>query len=424
MEILIIFLLTLLNGVLAMSELAVVSARQARLQAQRDDDTAGAKAALELAQDPNRFLSTVQIGISLIGVLAGAFSGATLTDDMARLLAQVDFLAPYSDPLGFALVVAFTTYLSLIFGELVPKRLALRSPERIAIWVARPMRLLSRLAYPLVVILSISTQVILRLLNAHEDDAPTVTEEEIQIMLNQGIKDGIFDASEQEMIAGVFRLDDLRVSALMTPRTEMVWIDVDDPLEEILQIINDHDHRLYPVIDGTPDEVIGIVKMRDILRFTVKGELFTLRQLIKPPLFIPEGITADVALSRFRRERQHVALILGEHGGVEGLLTRDDILEAIVGDLGTPEAIQRKDGTWLIDGLMPVAEFKALFDLREDMPDESEGLYQTLGGFFLHQFGDIPKPADRVEWHGLIFEVMDMDDKRIDKLLVSNADKA
>lgn len=419
MDILIVFLLALVNGVLAMSELAVVSARQARLQANLEDGKPGAGAALELAQDPNRFLSTVQIGISLIGVLAGAFGGATLADDAGQLVGRISFLEPYQNALGFTLVVIFTTYLSLVFGELVPKRLALRTPERIAMLIAPPMRLLSRVTYPLVVILSASTEAILRLLGVHDSGTPTVTEAEIQVMLNEGIKHGVFDVTEQEMISGVFRLDDLRVSALMTPRTEMIWMDMNDSLESILNIINDHDFRFYPLMDSEPDAVIGIVKMRDILRRTVSNQPFTLREIAKPPFYIPEGTTADVALNRFRRERQHMALVLGEHGGVEGLLTVDDVLEAIVGDLDTPDAIQREDGTWLIDGLMPVAEFKALFDLRDDLPDEAEGLYQTLGGFFMYQFGEIPKASDHITWSGLRFEVVDMDGRRIDKLLVS-----
>lgn len=417
-DLIILFMLALLNGVLAMSELAVMSSRKARLQQAVEEGLPGAESALNLANDPNRFLSTVQIGISLIGVLAGAFGGAALGDDAANLLARISPLEPYAESLGFALVVIFTTYLSLVFGELVPKRLAIQNPERVSRLIARPMRFLSRLTAPLVWVLSVSTEGVLRVLGVRASDEPSVSEEEIKMMMREGARSGIFDTDEQEMIAGVFRLDDIRVNGLMTPRTEMAWLDVDDSFEEIQRKITDNQHSRYPVVDGDADHVIGIIKARDLLHSSLDGSPPNLREHLSPVFYIPESATAADALQRFRQREKQMAMVIGEHGGVEGLITVTDILEAIVGDLETPEAIQREDGSWLIDGLMPVPEFKAVIDIHEDLPGETEGIYQTIAGFFIHHYGDIPHPADRFVWSSYSFEVMDMDGRRIDKILV------
>jgi len=418
MELLIIFALALLNGFLAMSELAVVSARRARLQQMRDEGNSGAQTALDLAEAPNRFLSTVQIGISLIGVLAGAFGGAALADDMAALIARVEFLAPYSQPLGFALIVLLTTYLSLVFGELVPKRIAIQYTEATASLVAPFMQRLSQLTYPLVVVLSISTDAVLSLLRIQATDNNTVSEEEITMMLREGAQRGEFTPDEPDMIAGVFRLDDLRVDAIMTPRTEMIWLDVNDSFDEVRYKINDNEHSRYPVADGDPDNLVGVVKARDLLKQSMRGQKLDLRVLLLPPFYIPESSSAAHALTRFRDKEKQLALVVGEHGGVEGLVTINDILEAIVGDLDTPEAVQREDGSWLVDGMMPVAEFKAMLNIRGDLPGEGESIFQTVGGFFMSYHGDLPTASTQITWEGYRFEVMDMDGKRIDKLLV------
>lgn len=415
-EIVIIFGLTVLNGLLAMSELAVVSARRARLQAEVEMGSKTARTALELSENPNRFLSTVQIGISLIGILAGAFGGATVADDLSRQLGKIDFLAPYSDVLGFGLIVLLTTYLSLVVGELVPKRLAMVNPERAASLVAPVMQVMSRLAYPLVWFLSLSTDVVLRLLGIDASETSQVSEEEINIMLGEGEEAGVFKAAERRMVEGVFRLDDLRVDALMTPRTEMLWLNIHASQDELSARIADGYHTRYPVCDGEPDQLLGIVRTKDILRLTLAGSPLALSSIVRQVVEVPYSLPASDLLEVFRGKEDHFAVVIGEHGGVDGVITMNDLVEAVMGDIDEPDYVQRDDGSWLIDGLIPIEEVKDLLDIKE-MPDETD--YQTLGGFVIYKLGRVPQAADRFEWQGLRFEVIDMDGHRVDKVLVS-----
>jgi putative hemolysin len=365
----------------------------------------------------------VQIGITLIGILAGAFGGATLAGTLAELLRSVPLLEASAEPLAFALVVLLTTYLSLIIGELVPKRLALTNPERIVSAVAAPMRLLSRMASPLVRFLDGSTSLMLRLLNVRASTEPEVTEEEIKVMIAQGAQTGTFEEAERELVDGVFRLADVRVDALMTPRTEVTWFEVNEPIESVREKIIKSGKSRFPVARGSLDDVIGVVRAKDLLARALANEPFDLTACLQPPLFVPESLTALKMLNRFRDANTHIALIIDEYGGLRGVVTIADVLAEIVGgkyleeEAVEPEAVQREDGSWLIDGMMMIDEFAELFPMLR-LPDESEREYQTLGGYLMSQFGRIPQVGDLYEADGLRFEVVDMDGYRVDRVLV------
>lgn len=423
MEAIFILVLILANGVLAMAEIAVISARKARLQQRADEGDEQASAALKLANDPADFLSTVQVGITLVGVLAGAFGGATIAGQISGWVAGFPLLAPYSSAIGVAVVVILITYFSLVLGELVPKRLALNDPERVAMLVAAPMRFLSRLASPLVRFLSKSSTLVLRLLGAKPSDEPPVTEEEIKVMIAQGTQAGVFAEAEQDMVQAIFRLGDRRVGTLMTPRTELVWLDLDDPMEENQRKILGSIHSRFPVAQGSLDHVVGVVQAKDLLASCMAGIEFTLKDVLCQPLFVPESMPALKVLELFRESRVHTALVIDEYGGFQGLVTLFDILESIVGeipdagDLSELEVIQREDGTWLVDGMLPIDELKEIFHLST-MPGEERGYYQTVGGFVMTSLGRIPVASDHFVWSGLRFEVVDMDGLRVDKVLI------
>lgn len=415
MELIVIFILTVLNGVLAMSEAAVIAARKPRLEQRANEGDSNAAIALELAEEPNRFLSTVQIGITLIGVLAGAFGGATLANDIADIIAEVEPLAEYADALGFAVIVLITSYLSLIIGELVPKRLAIQQPETIASLVAPVMKFLSRITYPVVWFLGVSSDTVLRLLGQADVEETAVSEAEIRVMLREGLQAGVFDTHEQEMVEGVFRLDDLNAAALMTPRTETTWLDVDAPADAIREVMLAVEHHYYPLKQGSVDEIVGVVRARDVMRALMRDQTPNLRTLAFPPIFVPNTLTADIVLERLRGRTAKMAVVIGEHGGTLGIITMQDIIEAVMGDIDNPEAVENADGSWLIDGLMPVAEFKDLLHIRE-LPDELA--FNTLAGFVLTQLADIPQAGERFQWNGFAFEVVEMDGNRVEKVRV------
>jgi putative hemolysin len=422
-EVLVIFLLILLNGVFAMSEMAVVSARKSRLHQWAEAGNAKARIALELANAPNQFLSTVQVGITLIGILAGAFGGATIAKELASWLGDIPLFAPYSQTLSLAIVVASTTYVSLIVGELVPKRLALNSPERFATAIARPMRAVSRFAHPVVHFLGLSTDLVLRILGIKPSTEPPVTEEEIRALIEQGARAGEFEEAERQMVERVFRLGDRRVAAVMTPRPEIIWLDRDASPEEIRNIITQSAHSRFLVAQGSLDNVLGVVHAKDLLVHCLGEQAVDLTTALQQPLFVPESMRALKVLELFKQSRTHIALAVDEYGGIQGLVTPNDILEAIVGDLPEPGevveplAVQREDGTWLLDGMLPVDEFKALFHLGP-LPGEDQDVYHTVAGFVIMQLGRIPTTADHFDWEGLRIEVVDMDGNRVDKLLV------
>lgn len=423
-EILIIFLLLILNGVFSMTELAMVSARKVRLQQRAEDGESAARHALELAENPNRLLSTIQIGITLISVLTGALGGATLAERLSHPLSQIAWLAPYADGVSVAIVVILTTYFTLVIGELIPKRLAMNNPEKVAISVANPMRFLSRLTLPLVSLLSISTDAGLRLLGVKPSEEPPVTEEEIKVLMEQGTQVGVFEVAEQDMIESVFRLGERYIDAIMTPRTEIEWVDLDEPYEELLQQVLNSRHTRFPVASGGLDNVIGILQARDLLIAHNANGKANIEELMAPPLFVPDSMAALKVLEMIKSSGVHVALVIDEYGGLLGMVTLYDILTAIVGDIPTegldaePEIVQREDGSWLLDGLLAIDEFKDLLDL-DDLPEEDRVGYQTLGGFVMSQIGSIPTAGQHFEWGNYRFEVMDMDGRRVDKVLAT-----
>jgi putative hemolysin len=439
-EIITIFVLLVANGIFSMAEMAIVSARKARLKQRADEGDQKAQAALELAETPGQFLSTVQVGITLVGILAGAFGGARLAERLAPSLHGLPYVGAYADAIAFNLVVIILTYFSLVIGELIPKRLALHSPENIARRVAPPMARLSKFARPLVSLLDYSTEGLLRLFGLRESSDPPVTEDEIKVLIEQGIHAGVFVETERDMIERVFHLADRRVAEIMVPRTAMVWLDASDSPEEIRATVTGSPHSRFPVAKGSPDNVLGIVQVKNLwaqslenrhadhLARSVPNSLHSLpidlKAALERPLFLPEGTPAFKALEAFRQAQAQMALVVDEHGGVEGLVTVNDILEAIVGDLpGMGETVEplfkrREDGSYLVSGSLPISEFKRLFAIRH-LPGEENDWYKTVGGFVMTYLGKIPRTTDQFEWGGLKIEVLDMDRNRVDKLLVT-----
>ena len=423
-ETIIILVLILFNGLFAMSETAIVSARKARLQQMVDDGNSRAQTALGLANNPNRFLATVQIGITLIGILTGVFGGATLASGLSATLSYVPVLAPYSAAIAGLIVVVVLTYLTLIIGELVPKRLALNGAERVASSVAGPMTLLSRLTWPLVRFLGISTDFVLRLLRVKPSDEPLVTAEEIMVMVEQGADAGLFERSEQDLIERVLALDERRVESFMTPRGKIVTLDITATIEDVRTRLLGSGHSRFPVVDDDLDHVLGIVRAKDILTQSLSGQPFDLHSLLRVPLFLPETTTALKALERFQQEGTHVALILDEFGGIQGMITHNDMLEAIVGydpsqdTPAEPHIVRRADGSWLVDGLTAIEDFKDTLDLVT-LPEDAGRRYQTVGGLVMNEVAGVPSTGESFTWRGLRFEVLDMDGRRVDKVLVS-----
>lgn len=423
-EILLVLVLIVANGVFSGSEIAIVSARKVRLeQAARQGDKQ-AIAALKLANSPNDFLSAVQIGITLIGILSGAVGGATLATRLEQGLNQIPALAPYSNVISVVLVVSAITYLSLVIGELVPKRIALSNPEQIARTVAKPMNGLARLTSPLVYLLSLSTNAILKLLGIHASEEQPMTEDEIKVLIEQGARAGVFEVAEQEMVSRVFRLGDRLIRSLMTPRIEIVWVDIESPLEAIKQEMSDSPYSRFPVGQETLDHCLGIVSAKTLWTASRTGEPFSLESILEPALFIPENTPALNVLEQFRQSHSHIALITDEYGGVEGLVTLQDLLEAIVGNLpqpgdtSDPSAVRRDDGSWLLDGLLNLDDLRELLK-PTPLPSGDEEQYHTLGGLVVNALGRIPQAGDHFERGNLRFEVMDMDGNRVDKVLVS-----
>jgi putative hemolysin len=428
MDIVLLLLLILLNGVFAMSEMSVVSSRKSRLQSLAEGGSIGADAALSLHQNPSNFLSTIQVGITSVGILSGAIGEAVLADPLTERLAAIPLLAPYAHAVALTVTVVGLTYFSVVIGELVPKQLALLAPEGIASLIARPMMLLSGLAHPLVVLFSASSSVVLRLFGARRKEEPPVTDDEIKVLMEQGAEAGVFHESEQAIVSNVLRLDEQRIAAIMTPRRDMCVIDFEDGEEAVRQQIMDSEYsRLVVCRDGL-DHILGVLQKGDLLKKALPGHavgIGDIEAVLHPPLYVPESVSTTQLLENFRRARLQFALIVDEYGEAQGLVTLTDVLSSIVGELVEPEApedrdiIQREDGSWLIDGDVGVERLKAQLDIAEELPGEDEHSFHTLGGFVMHMLGRIPQPADHFVIAGLRFEVMDMDRNRVDKVLVS-----
>jgi putative hemolysin len=428
MDLALLICLILLNGVFAMSEIAVVSSRRARLQNLADDGSIGAGAALRLHQDPAGFLSTIQVGITSIGILSGAIGEATLADPLAAWLQGFEALAPYAHGIALSLTVVALTYFSVVVGELVPKRLALLAPEGVAALVARPMQLLARVAHPVVVVLSASGSLVLRLLRARRKDEPPVTDEEIKVLMEQGAEAGVFHESEQEIVSNVLRLDEQPIAAIMTPHLEMDLVDLDGGIDAALAKIIASSHSRLVICRGGLEHVLGILQTGDLLRRALSGHavgIADIESVLQPPLYVPESASTTQLLENFRGARVKFALLVNEYGDVRGLVTLDDVLASIVGELSTPaspeerDIMQREDGSWLVDGDVSVERVKSVLDIPGELPGEDDRSFHTLGGFVMHVLGRIPAPADHFVAAGFRFEVMDMDRKRVDKVLVA-----
>lgn len=428
MEILIVLLLIILNGIFAMAELAIISARKHALQQKAADGDQNAQRALDLAENPNRFLSTVQIGITLVGIFAGAFGGATIAEGLSRYLKTLPLIAPYSDGLALTIVVFIITYLSLVIGELVPKRIALSNPDRIARSVARPMQLISKIAVPFVALLSISTDAILKLFKINHTIETKVSEDEIRMMIREGTDTGVFEIAEKNIVERTFRLSDRHVNSLMTPRKQIVWLSSDSTFKAVRNKIAKNTHAYYPVCKNSLDKVIGFVRTESLLTDFMVEEKVILEKSLHKPLFIPSNTPALKVLELFKKSGVHMALIVDEYGMVEGLISLTDILEAIVGDIplatefDEKEIVKRDKKTWLIDGLLAIDEFKDHFHLRK-LPGEKTGNFHTLGGFVMNKLGRIPKTGDSFEHDKFLFEVVDMDGNRVDKVLLTKKTK-
>lgn len=422
LEIAIIFILIIANGVFAMTEIAIVSSRKARLEKHATEGSAGAKAALDLANNPTMLLSTVQVGISAIGVVTGAYGGATIAQALTVYFKPLPLIGAYANTFSMVIVIGAITYVSLIIGELVPKKIALNNPEPIAIAIAIPMRYFSKAFSPLVKLLSISTEFFLKTIGVKEVVDPGVTEEEIKIMISEGTAIGTFEETERDIVDRVFRLGDMRVSSLMTPRTQIDWLDLEESDKHNWAIITESHHSRLPVATGSLDDIVGVVYVRDILSARYSSSL-PIKENIQEPLFVPRSLRGFKLLELFQQSGTHIAFVMDEFGGMVGLVTLYDILEQLVGELPQEEEtdsgiVQRDDRSWLMDGLLSIEEFKELFDIKE-MPEEDKGHFQTLGGFITSYLGNMPKTGETFEWADFRFEIVDMDRMRVDKVLVT-----
>lgn len=422
-EVLIVVILILMNGLLSMLEMALVSSRKSRLEQLADEGDTKASYVLQLAEEPTEFLSTVQIGITLVGIGTGVYSGAMLAAPMEALLREISALRPYAGVVAYTFVVALVTYLSLVLGELIPKKLALNNPEKVIMSFAGFIKVIITAFKPVTIFLSVSTKFFLKVLGLKPSDEPPVTEEEVRVLLEQGRLHGVFNVGEQKMIENVFELDDLRVSEIMTPRTKITWLDANDPLHVHLETIAEKQYSCYVVAEEDLEHVLGVVYTKSFLSNVLAATGSSLKSSVQQPLYVPEAMHTQKLLDMFKDARIKVALVMDEFGGLAGMVTLRDIIEHLVGDLPSydedikQEIVQREDGSWLVDGLLPVSEFKDFLDLDE-LPLEEKNGFNTVAGFVVTNIGHIPTAGNYFEWNGFRFEVVDMDGTRIDKILV------
>lgn len=426
MDIVLLLFLILLNGILAMSEIAVVSSRKARLQRLADDGSPGAQSALALNNEPSTFLSTVQVGITTVGILSGAIGETTLADPLTVWLANFALIEPYARAIALTVVVVGLTYFSVVIGELVPKQVGLLAPEKIASLIAPPMNMLARVARPLVWSLSASSAFLLRMIGAVRKEESPITDEEIKVLMGQGAEAGVFHESEQAIVSNVLRLDEQRIGAIMTHRNDIYVLDLDEPETEIRNCIAESPYTRVVVCRDGLDHIVGILRTADILKDALAGKPLAVEQSLRPPLYVPEGVTTTHLLENFRKARQQCALIVDEYGELQGLVTLTDVLTSIVGELPSSDIheeqdiVMREDGSWLIDGSVTIERLKSVLEVDDNLSGEEENAFNTLGGFVMHVLGRIPMAADHFEAAGCRFEVVDMDKNRVDKVLVAH----
>ena len=425
-EIILLFVLILINGMFSMAEMAVVSSRRARLQASLEDGDQRAKTVLDLLDNPNDFFSTIQIAITLIGVITGAVGAQTFSHYLVDVLVKVPFLKGIAQPLSVLLISSLITYFSLVIGELIPKRIATNNPEKIAMTMCGPIRVLSKIFLPVVRILSFSTETGLKIIGIKEVEESAVSEDEIKVMIEQGKQDGVFEENEQDIVESVFRLSDQTVDALMTPRTELDWIDLEAPVEESLKEIADSTYHYFPLVRGNPDNVVGVISSKALLDAYIRGSNIDLEKIAEPPLFVPESKPALSLLDDLKASESNFAVVLDEYGGFSGMITPYDLLNELVGDVTNigeepndeEEVLVRDDGSWSFDGMIDIEEFKETIGVKE-LPDEARIGYQTLAGFILSQTGSIPAAGYSFDWTDFHFEIVDMDGLRIDRVFVN-----
>lgn len=428
MEIILLVALVVLNGLFAMSEIALVTARRARLARLAEDGDGSAAVAMKLGEDPTRFLSTIQIGITSIGILNGIVGEAALAGPLALWLQTFGVDQQASEIGATVLVVVVITYVSIVIGELVPKRIGQINPESIARLVARPMNMLSAASRPFVHLLSTSTTIILSLLGQRETQGPSVTEEEIHAMLVEGSAAGVIEKDEHEMVRNVFRLDDRQISSLMVPRSDIVWLDVARPIDENLLLMAESDHSRFPVCRGGLDNILGIVGAKQIFNQTLRGGRADLTQKLQAPVYVPESLTGMELLGQFRTSGTQMVFVIDEYGEVQGMITLQDLIESVTGEFVPKNkedawAVQREDGSWLLDGLIPLLELKDRLGMKA-VPEEDKGRYHTLSGMLMLLLGRLPATSDATDWEGWHFEVVDLDGKRIDKVLATRLPEA
>ncbi|MBQ6519419.1 MAG: HlyC/CorC family transporter [Anaerolineaceae bacterium] len=425
-EIIMLFALITINGLFSMTETAVVSSRRARLQTLLEDGDQRAKTVLELLDNPNDFFSTIQIAITLIGVITGAIGAQTFSPYLVDVLVKVSFLKGIAQPLSVLLISGLITYFSLVIGELIPKRIATNNPEKIAMTMCGPVKVLSKIFRPVVRILSVSTEAGLKLIGVKEVEEAAVSEDEIKVMIEQGKQDGVFEENEQDIVESVFRLSDQTVDALMTPRTELDWIDLEEPVEESLKEIADSTYHYFPLVRGNPDNVLGVISSKALLDAYIRRDEIDLEKIAEPPLFVPESKPALSLLDDLKASESNFAVVLDEYGGFSGMITPYDLLNELVGDVTNigeepdevDDVLVRGDGAWSFDGMIDIEKFKETIDVKE-LPDEDRIGYQTLAGFILSQTGSIPSAGFCFDWNGFHFEIVDMDGLRIDRVFVN-----
>jgi len=424
MDILILLFLVFLNGMFVMSEIALVSARKPRLESQAERGDRKAKQALDLANNPEIFLSAAQIGITLIAILTGVYSGERFGKNFQPVVEKIAILRPYAATIAVTIIVILVTFLSLTFGELIPKRIGLLKAERIAKVVAGPMRVFAKITHPIVWLLNLVSNLFFSIFNIRRSQADAVTEDEIKAMVTEGTEAGTIDQAEQAIIERVFHLGDRNITSLMTHRSDIIWFNLDDNEEKVKKTIISHRHSFYPICDGDIDQLQGIVSIKDLY---IADDSTVFRELMKPALFVPENNSAYQVLEKFKESQQHTAFIVDEYGTILGMITINDILEAIVGDMPQPDLQdygikKREDGSFLIDGQIPFYNFLSYFG-KADWQSEGEQEFDTLAGFILHELERIPGVGERMEWRGFGFEIVDMDGHRIDKILVTASDE-